>query len=270
VKRFCNSSCPNLPPPTGSWNVNRHPGLPHATAESEHHATVDDLITGTGLCRQGWASWLLPSEDRDCATVRLADGREKRHSEFSPSDPLARGQRFRIPNVVLMVWAGALGGFGRWNVAWKRDRQYLQSRGFFVEEIRIGRGESNKQDLLDKFKDGTRQGALHGVFMVGHGQTWNFGPSRHPDANVDYFDLVSRMKYKLALVLINACHSGWARGESQEGEIRAGGKDLIAPHSHRFFHGKKGVLWPQIGRLFPFDYKHVEDVLPPGEQYTHP
>jgi hypothetical protein len=252
----------------GGWSVERDPGRGRARAVVAGPATVAGLAAKVGLGVGEWPAWLGGAEQG--AGVGLADGTEVGWDRLDPHAALAPGQAFTVPNEVLMLWTGDLGRLGRWVVGWESDRRYLRAAGFRVREELIEEAdESTAGRVVEMFAEGTEEKSLHGVFITGHGNPWGFGFRRN--FAVDYGDVAEALRYRLALVVINACQGGWGRADTRpDGTpvgIRAGGRDLVADSPGARFYGITRTLVPQIFFLANHT-RHVRDLVRPGEQGT--
>ncbi len=192
-----------------------------------------------------------------------------------------------IPNTMLAVWMGDLGGGGRAAVNWTRDMRYMKSLGFKVnEKITAGGkaiGFASTVGSLTTSRD------LHGAFVWGHGHPLFFG-SKDSKEWIDHSDVVQALNYNLALVIQNFCHGDYSTGDSyrirgwdwttmtfmtDSGPVDHGGRDWLADSPGALYSGKKGTLYP-IGFFNPAgwkwatvtDFDHVDEVISPGQQGT--
>ncbi|MHB1038450.1 MAG: RHS repeat-associated core domain-containing protein, partial [Pirellulales bacterium] len=237
-----------------------------------------------------------------------------------------KGGRFFVPNTIYALWAGddvarfSLFGIeinlGKGAVDWYPDMTYLRNRGFKVDEVDVWqRGWKAKeiresvdlgpqygpfrgwerirfqsdQKVLDLIGNASKNGELHGLFYWGHGAP-DFIGTKDASWFVTYYDIVQKLNYRMAFVMLNACFSGYQRGEVVPryfypippyifdfgpGRLVSGGRDLA--FSDRYFFGVRGVLNP-FNRLPIFKTKlpelpfkaasHPFLILPPGAQET--
>ncbi len=249
------------PGATPAWAIIRSPDRPRAVALAGPGATIAALaeLVGLGAEEEEWRGWLsVPTMQ-----VALTDGRVVAVGELTANDVLAPGQEVGVPNRVLMLWTGDLGWLGRLAVGWGRERAYLERLGFNVQEVRVEeRGPTRQEDVLELFRVGTEEGALHGLFVTGHGNKGLFG--WRDKLGLAYFEIEDRLRYGLGLVVLNVCDGGWCRAD---GEEMAGGRDLISTSAGARFHGVKHWLFPRV--FFVSGHaRRARDVLRPGEQGT--
>ena len=186
-----------------------------------------------------------------------------------------------VPNTIVFVWAGDLGTLGQAAVRWSGEMAYARSLGFHVVELDFRDGRSD-YDAVDTIAGYSQRGELHGLIVTGHGSPAGFGTGgitaklRLGHWFFTYEELDEALRYRLAVVILNACLSGYS---CQDKEIRtarsfllsrvdpdyrldAGGRDLISTSPGARFWGHQKILIPilQGGRL--------RRLLRPGEQGT--
>ena len=239
------------------WQIDRT-GTPQA-----------QVFGGPGDTPAGLADLLgLQADEADAWLVR-PDG--------APPDDLGG----EVPNTIVFLWAGDLGAIGRAAVRWPGEMAYARSLGFHVVELDFRDGRSVYQ-ALDVIAAYSQSGELHGLVATGHGSPAGFGTGGITDRlrlgnwTFTYEELDAALRYRLAVVILNACLSGYSR---QDKEIRtaqnfllsrvdpdyrlvAGGRDLVATSPGARFWGHMKILYPvlQGGRL--------RRLLRPGEQGT--
>ena len=239
------------------WQIDRT-GAPQAQAFGEPGDTRADLADLIGLQADEADAWLV-----------RADG-------APPDDPGGE-----VPNTIIFLWAGDLGAVGQAAVRWSGEMAYAQSLGFHVVELDFREGGSDYQ-ALDVLAAYSQSGELHGLVVTGHGSPGGFGTGGITERlglgnwTFTYEELDEAFRYRLAVVVLNACLSGFS---CQDKEIRTatrflrtridpdyrlevGGRDLVSTSSGARFWGHQKILYPvlQGGRL--------RRLLRPGEQGT--
>jgi hypothetical protein len=219
-------------------------------------------------------------------------------------DPLGTWRKFQIPNTVIAFWAGVAGETGKTLIGWESDVQYLKDRKFKVVEPDNSNKANGPSDfgLLDLLKQGTASASktLQGIFLWSHGNPRGLG-NKDLNFTVSYANCVDPnqgLKYKLGLVIINACDGDYKKDDvvgyrywdtsglvpilrTGQYKVPAGGRDLAVSDAVKKtgvnvkFFGKKGTLYPigipnpfQLRALTRTDFKHVRSILDPGEQGT--
>lgn len=106
--------------------------------------------------------------------------------------------------------------------------------------------------------------SLHGIFALGHGSRSAIGSSG-PEWKLRYADVASVLRYKGALVIINACASS------------AGASSLCTGTANSICRGHTGIHDPSdgLGQLIlglptGTPYIHSWDAISPGDQETDP
>lgn len=239
----------------GEWVLRRNPEGETAIAFAGHGATLESLGRFAGLDPALTLPWLTFPPDR---RLKLSLPEPVYISDLTavPSDALAPGEAVRVPNTVVALWLGSLGQAGRRAVGWPGDLAYLRERGFYVEEIHGPEERGDGQDkarvrsfrvaLLARLKALAERKALHGLFIWSHGYLDGIYLRGYP---ILYYeeDQPNWFKYKLAIVIVNACQ---------------GGKGICLASSPGKFYGIHMRLIPLL------DGARVADVLKPGEQGT--
>lgn len=225
--RYVRNDPINYVDPSGLWRIQRRNGHV-ARAISENGNSIDTLARRIGLDEKEWKLWLT-GWTAEKTQVLLQNGLTKFVSELKTNDKLDGGCGFFIPNSISMIWTGDLRAFGRWTRSWSQDRDYLQDRGFHVNEYIFGRKSSpTTEAVLDNIGEEARAGELHGLFIMGHGSPSGFGGKK----GFLYSEVMGQLTYGLGLVIINACNGGWSRFDKDVGGVRgatidAGGRDLV-------------------------------------------
>jgi hypothetical protein len=186
-----------------------------------------------------------------------------------------------VPNTIVFVWAGDLGALGRAAVRWVGEMAYARSLGFHVVELDFRAGPSD-YEALERIAGHSERGELHGLVVTGHGCPSAFGTGGLTqrlglgDWSFGYDELAASLRYRLAVVILNACFSGYSRADEvirtarnflfsrvEPGyRLTAGGRDLVSASPAAKFWGDPKVLIPVLfgGRL--------RRLLRPGEQGT--
>ena len=254
--------------PTGlEWIVKRDGGAKAEAIPSDPDIdTVDDLARLIGLDAREAENWLTITGDSVSPILPIRDS----------SDPIGWGYcgrppRYFVPNTVLAVWLGDLGAIGRVAVHWGLNIQYLEQRGFKVEQrIQFENSESGFDDsaaFLHRVSAVSAAKELHGFFGWGHGYTDGSGFTGHGIV-IDYEEFSKRLHYKMGAALINACYSN--RGDARV--------LLVSTSPSAVFGGHLGILDPSstgVGGIWegkPFEWVsypiHWWHILRPGAQGT--
>jgi hypothetical protein len=228
--------------------------------------------------------------DRTCAPLARASGEpgDKRGGladllglQADEADAWLTLPAGEVPNTILFVWAGDLGALGRAAVRWTGEMDYARSLGFHVVELDFRAGGSDYQ-AIDVIAGHSQRGELHGLVVTGHGCPSGFGTGgiteRLKLGNwfFSYEELDSALRYRLAVVLLNACFSGYSRQDEEVRTARnflssrvapgyrlvAGGRDLVSVSPAAKFWGDPKVLIPVLGG------GRLRRLLRPGEQGT--
>jgi hypothetical protein len=232
----------------GHWQILRA-GQAKAVARSAPDAPIEHLAHVIGLRADEERQWLTPG----------------------PPTTVAPRRECAVPNTVFMIWTGDGWYFGRLAIRWYREILHFRRLGFKVEPRYFF--DTSPAQFLDELARASGSRELHGLFVEGHGATWNFGTGAGKRRwgggwTTDYRDLDQALRYRLGMVIVNACHGGWARGDADlKGPINAGARDLAA-HAP----GENGTIFYGIKRvLIPFvDTCHAWHVYGKGEQGTVP
>jgi hypothetical protein len=191
------------------------------------------------------------------------------------------GRDGEVPNTIVFVWAGDLGALGRAAVRWSGEMAYARSLGFHVVEFDFRDGLDDSE-ALERIAGHSERGELHGLVVTGHGCPSAFGTGGITqrlglgDWSFGYDELAAVLRYRLAVVILNACFSGYSRADEvirtarnflfsrvEPGyRLTAGGRDLVSASPAARFWGDPKVLIPVLfgGRL--------RRLLRPGEQGT--
>jgi hypothetical protein len=265
----------------GAWSILRA-GAVTAVAEAGPGATLAGLAATVGLDLSHCERWI---------TAQPLSG-------LDPAKAIAVRRVVRIPNTVVVVWAGELGGWGKRAVSFQSDLNYLRRRGFKVELLEAA--ATPAAELVQRLRQASVAGELHGFFIWSHGQPDSLRAGAGVPWNVSYAELLAALRYRLGLVILNACHGGFCGSDRDiphremwgwtdrrsplpfpvpgpryskglyngSGTIAAGGGDLVSgTPGHRFF-GHRDILNPVP--LVRHEYRHVWQLLRPGEQGTTP
>ena len=190
------------------------------------------------------------------------------------SEPLSA----QVPNTVVFLWAGDLGGLGRLAVRWPDEIAYTRRLGFHVIDIDFRRGAEGVLELLC---DSSAHGELHGLVITGHGSPAYVGTGGltarfHKGWSLAYEEIAACLRYRLALVVLNACLSGYSRNDETirtarsfmhsridpDYELSVGGRDLVATSPMARFYGCGKILYPVL------EGGRVRRLLRPGDQGT--
>jgi hypothetical protein len=186
-----------------------------------------------------------------------------------------------VPNTVIFLWAGDLGALGRAAVRWAGEMDYARALGFHVVELDFRDGRSDYQ-AVEVIADCSQRGELHGLVVTGHGCASGFGTGGITakfglgDWSFSYEELDAALRYRLAVVVLNACFSGYSRRDEEIRTARnflfsrvepgyrlsAGGRDLVSASPTAKFWGDPKVLIPVLGG------GRLRRLLRPGEQGT--
>ena len=239
------------------WQIDRT-GAPQAQVFGEPGDTPTGLADQLGLQADEVDAWLV------------------RGYGSPPEDPGGE-----VPNTIVFLWAGDLGAVGRTAVRWPGEMAYARSLGFHVVELDFRDGRSDYQ-ALDIIASYSQASELHGLVVTGHGCPSGFGTGGITERlglgnwTFTYEELDTALRYRLAVVVLNACFGGYSR---QDKEIRTaqnflfshidptyrlvvGGRDLGSTSPGARFWGHLKILFPvlQGGRL--------SRLLRPGDQGT--
>jgi hypothetical protein len=273
--------------PTGrTWEIERSATAPRGRGVAGPNASLTTLADQIGLEATEFREWLGVPQQADGIT--LADGRTIAVAALQTTDLIREGEAVEVPNTVFLLWVGDLGWFGRFFVRRSSDERYLRACGFLV--VAHDGVETSAADWLDEIGQASARKELHGLFVTGHGLAAGFGATAWQQWSVEYRELVGdgmttgRLRYRLGLVIINAClgnHSRtdttfhaprpivfgfgplWRAAPLPVGTtILAGARDLVAQTPNACFFGVKGILNPVVTTC------HVWDLLRPGDQGT--
>jgi RHS repeat-associated protein len=231
--------------PHGLWIIDRGGGR-YAYAVTESSDTVAKLASIIGLEAGEYRKWLTAAATGWAGLVTGA-------IPASPTQQLAGGCIYLIPNTIIAWWAGELADLGKFWVMWGQDVKTFKKRGFSVFETGPNTAAALEGDIRH-FQD-KRQ--LHGWFSWGHGNRGFFSATGGPKKNKKPWTLYNSYYrnwhpyYKMGIGIIWACHSDTAKPEFSSNAIFAG------------FPGKKGP-WSPFHRWGPT----VEQLIPPGKQGT--
>ena len=186
-----------------------------------------------------------------------------------------------VPNTLVFVWAGDLGALGRAAVGWGGEMDYARRLGFRVVELDFRDGLSDSE-AVEVIAGHSQRGELHGVVVTAHGRAGAFGTGGVTaklglgDWTITYQELEASLRYRLAVVILNACFSDYSRRDEEVRTARnflwsrvapgyrvvAGGRDLVSASPAARFWGDPGVLVPVLGG------GRLRRLLRPGEQGT--
>ncbi|MCL4181637.1 MAG: hypothetical protein KJ072_28355 [Verrucomicrobia bacterium] len=218
------------------WLVERN-NAPMAPARPDEGDTIGRLAELVGLDANDYRNWLTPVGGTPLPT--------------SANQALTACDRFRIPNTVVAYWAGDLGWAGRWFVGWNSSINYMEDRGFHVEEYKHRVGEQWTLQRLLPLRAYTKQ--LHGLYFWGHGSApypADYLMSSHGDVILAFAGL--NLNYRMALGLVFACDSNNGKNALMSG----------TPGS--IWKGFSGTLYP-----WPFRHYHSRHYIKPFDQETH-
>jgi hypothetical protein len=249
----------NYVDPMGLWKIQRTNGA-RATAIAEANDTIRKLGVKIGLHPGEFKEWLtMPGGKVSIKGFPFVgiDG-------LGLDDVICPGQKVEIPNTVITMWLGDARAFGRGAVDWDTDVLYLQKLGFKTIEFNHNTQKMTTAAVLSAFESGAKNRELHGMMVWGHGYTYTNDP-KNPGGiqnggkaakkggsfSVDYNDILSKMSYKLGLVILNVCYG--ERGEV----LRAN-----SANTNSKFYGISGTLVPGAHSVDP------DEVIKPGEQGT--
>lgn len=268
-----------------AWRVERSEEAATARAVAGPGATVQALADRVGLDAAEFPHWLgLPT-----GRVVLADGTAAEIAGLTAASKIRAGEEVTVPNAVFLLWVGELGWFGRAFVRRAGDEAYLRRLGF--QPVLHDAAEVDAARWLEEIGSAGDRRELHGLFVTGHGLAHGFGAVAWHEWNVTYRDLVGdgvttgRLRYRLGLVVINACLSDYCRADTvfraparllgfgprwrstplpAGTTIEAGARDLVARSPAARFFGVKGILNPVVTTC------HVWDLIRPGDQASRP
>ena len=217
------------------WFVNRDGGST-ASAVPEKGDTIADLARAIGLNPADYRRWLTFGTGTSLPT--------------SATQPLTGCDKFEIPNTVVAYWAGDLGWVGQWWVRWNSSIEYLEKRGFNVDDQRHQKGSTWALQTSLQSKAAGKE--LHGLYFWGHGSApypAQYLVSSDGDALLEFSSV--NLSYKMALALVFACDSN------------AGQSALSSGTSGSIWKGFSGTLVP-----WPFRQYHAKHYIKPFDQET--
>ncbi len=247
--RYAQNNPANRVDPSGLWSIRRD-GKPTAEAVSEKNDTLIKLGNQIGI-DAGWKTWATPGLPATLANGNAVKG-------LNGNDQLADGQKVAIPNTILYIWLGWNGAeLGPRATGWYKDMKRMEMLGFNVEEIQYDKDNAKKADeILKKIETLSKQKALHGIVIAGHGaanKAWS-----HQDKNkveLYYSDIQKVLQYRLGAVVMNVCQGGWSNTDAgypvPGGGV--GGRDLAGKAPATLFYGIKETLVP------PFETQLLSD-----------
>jgi hypothetical protein len=204
--------------PSGLWTIDRKNKNKKATATSEKDDTFESLSEKIGLRTKEISFWLTLLGE-----IKYADGSESILIDIKK--PLCPGQKFEIPNSIIMLWLGDLGDVGQLGVGWNDDIDYLKKLGFFTEVIEFRGKDANKigANFITTARDMSKNGELHGITIWSHGNAGGFA-TKGGEISYSYKKLVDDLKYPLSYVVLNNCCGGWSKfSEKKPGSGRGNG-----------------------------------------------
>ena len=282
----------------GNWGVTRNNDKERATATSGMGCTIAELADEIGLNVGEYKQWLTLTTD----DVLLADNTPIAASSLVPSDLLAAGQQFEIPNTIYMAWFGECGTKGQWWMSFNRNKAELEELGFSVfvfnndkydyYDYSYGDNHFEPNDACFDFTfdlyEKSYNKSLQGLYLMGHGSTTSVGSlgtnfsTTGPIWDIGYVDgagtttnkaIKDRLTYKLGALIIHACYGDNANARS-----------LVSTNGGIFF-GVSGVYTPfpgyddfgPIAKFWGYKAKLVDDLFTSelietfgGKQRTNP
>ena len=268
--------------PYGYWRIKRSGG-PKAIAISEEGDSIASLADIIGLNVKEYEKWLtFPRQILGTSVVADLNGESSNSFKGPYSDPtekLCPGLTFEIPNTIVVNFAGDLEGGHEYGdfllfpgmgpiwASWSQQLGYLTKLGFNVSPYsQTGKtGSAMPQaSYYGLIQSTASQKELHGLFAWGHGAELHFHSGKYTqDPIYWYHDINTRLQYKLALVVINACQSD-----------NINSRKLISDSPGSIFEGHKQICTPirWNGKpIFGDTFLHyLEDVIEPPMQGTGP
>jgi hypothetical protein len=202
-------------PEGGGWSIERDSSKEKAVAVAGAYSTLASLAEQLALPggEISWLSWLSYTEEgwryaaggcSMCTADKVENFNELFRGEAAARRALLPGERFEVPNVVAAIWAGELGGLGKFAVSWKEDMDYLRARGFMVVELTNDDGsDALKKAYIEKLTYYSQQRMLYGLFVTGHGPSRGWGLNVGESVDEAHFPLL----YRLGFGIINTCAS---------------------------------------------------------------
>ena len=242
------------------WKITRN-GAAQADAENDADTdTVQDLANIIGLDSKDFTKWLKP---------------EKGKSLPQTVTEQIKKCKFKIPNTVYAIWAGDVGGTGRWWVDFNYNVNYLNKLGFntikanYKNSTYIRGRPANPQDpnnnsgLENVLMRSSEAANLHGLYFWGHGGEYYTG---HDGIGSKQHALILNtsisLQYKMAFGAIFACDSNIVK------------PSLFSGTSGSIWHGYTGTLVPTTpwGSGWPTPWTgtsyELNKYIKPGQQGT--
>jgi len=265
---YCSNNPVTRTDPSGQWQITRD-GKPHARAVAETRDSIATLARIIGLDENKWQKWLVAGN-----FITLARRGPTRVSTIKKDDELCSGVVLGIPNTILGLWVGDVGGIGRFWIRWDENMKWLKQRGFnVVEQLNDGSTPWTTNQLDAYYRQSTTQRSLHGFVVWGHGSQIGFGTGDGTFYEL-YRQAATQLQYKLALVVLNVCHGGRCTISPEQpadkgGMPYEGGQDISSMAPGSKFHGVDHVLWPVgIPKVAPKHSRNMWEIMQPGEQGT--
>jgi|WetSurMetagenome_2_1015567.scaffolds.fasta_scaffold12147_3 hypothetical protein len=252
--------------PMGLWKIERK-GERTATAEAEKGDTVEKLakIIGLDADRPGkddkpsnqFYRWLKLSG----LTIDLANGEFRDELNLEKDDVICPGQKVKVPNTILAVWAGWEGlgpEVAKSFVMWHKDINDLKGKGFAVVE----KENKTAPDLIGAFYDLSIHRQLHGFLFWGHGAPWGLVTKESENNRISgpyrliYDQLAPQLRYRIGFVMVYACYGDY---------IRDPYLGIVSPNAIGW--GGHGEIQPQP---FHTNAPTVDGLLGGGAQGTNP
>ncbi|MDR2651809.1 MAG: hypothetical protein LBC68_05790, partial [Prevotellaceae bacterium] len=201
------------------WQVKRNNNQTQATAVPANGQTIVDLANLIGLDASAWQSWLFHAPN---STVKIINSNgtisEINFSQLTLEHKLSSENTFKVPNVILVLYAGHAGGLGKVMMQWTSEITYIKEAGFCVKEIKTNGDPADKlafavkRDVrsysISKELQGIYIGWCHGSPAEANNDTTKCTMTMIPDkSQVTYSELGTLLTYKLGFVVIKACYS---------------------------------------------------------------
>ena len=237
---------PQLDVVPAKWEIIRNGGAKATAKPLLNDCTIGELANIIGLQAFSinedghvigeFRKWLTFTSGH--ITVRLNSGDKSIPAgDLTWVHPLVAGQKFEIPNTMLMAWFGEIAQGGRVWMHWKRNVADLEEGlGFCVKQFNNDdvKFQNNPfkaaNDFLSDLNALSIQKELHGLYMMGHGGDNEIGSSgtkvytKGPKWSVPYITLNpndpndnpigngtdsvgGKIVYRLGKLIIHACES---------------------------------------------------------------
>jgi hypothetical protein len=200
------------------WRVTRNSNQTQAVAVPANGQTITDLANLIGLDANAWQSWLYHDPNSFIKIINN-DGTisEINFTQLTLEHKLSSNNTFKVPNVILVLYGGHAGTFGKIAMQWTKEISYLKEAGFYVQEIKQSENTGNSSNASDvglavTFKNemGNKSVAkeLQGIYIGWCHGSMNGQLQIIPDTSTtSYAALGMALTYKLGFVVIKACYS---------------------------------------------------------------